>query len=166
MDIKDITIEDLKEQRPDLYQMIVEECGTQPLFVKEDDIQAILDPLFSEFERRANNKITALERELHKEVKEKLSDGLDHLSDIVEKILNKSKPYRIRVKADNKANPAVKKRNAVIGEFIRWRPTGESGKVVRYTYSGNVRKLVIKLKQGEYTEVYDNKLLYDIILEK
>ena len=110
MDIKDITIEDLKEQRPDLYQMIVEECGAQPLFVKEDDIQAILDPLFSEFERRANNKITALERELHKEVKEKLSDGLDHLSDIVEKILNKSKPYRIRVKADNKANPAVKKR--------------------------------------------------------
>lgn len=166
MDIKDITLEDLKEQRPDLYQMIVEECGTQPLFVKEDDIQAILKPLFSEIERRATVKLTALEKELHKEIKKQLSDGIGHLTDVVESKMKKTKPYKIRAKADSKVPLEAKKRNAVIGEIIRWKPTGESGKVVRYTYSGNVRKLVLKVKQGEYTEVYDNKLLYDILLER
>ena len=156
MDIKDITLEDLKEQRPDLYQMIIEERRAKPLFVNEDDIETILKPLFSEFERRASVKIADLEKELQREIKKKLSDGMKSLNNLVEYKINKSK----RTVANSK------KRYAVVGETIRWKPTGETGKVVRFAYSGAVRKLVLKVKQGEYIEVYDNKTLYDILLEK
>jgi len=156
MDIKDITLEDLKEQRPDLYQMIIEERRAKPLFVNEDDIETILKPLFSEFERRAFVKIADLEKELQREIKKKLSDGMKSLNNLVEYKINKSK----RTDANSK------KRYAVVGETIRWKPTGETGKVVRFAYSGAVRKLVLKVKQGEYIEVYDNKTLYDILLEK
>lgn len=166
MDIKDITIEDLKEQRPDLYQEIVEECGTQPLFVREEELQVILEPLFSEFDRMATNKIANLEKELQKEIKKRMTDGFTYLTEVVERKMDKSKKYRLRTDSGGKKTETAKRRSAVIGDIIRWAPTGESGKVVRYTYSGNLRKLVLKVKQGEYIEVYDNKALYDILLEK
>jgi hypothetical protein len=56
-------------------------------------------------------------------------------------------------------------RNALIGEYIIWKPTGDVGKVVRYEINGNLRKIVLRLKSMEYIKVYDNKKLYDIVVK-
>lgn len=55
------------------------------------------------------------------------------------------------------------KYGAKIGEWILWKPTGIIGQVIERKTKGTLRKLIIKLKDGSITEVYDNRKAYDIL---
>ena len=56
-----------------------------------------------------------------------------------------------------------KGKQAKIGDWIIWKPTGTIGKVIEFITTGSLRKLVIKTKSGVTQEVYDNKKVYEII---
>ena len=42
MDINDLTIDDIREQRPDLYQEIVKKAKHTPCLVTDDDVEEII----------------------------------------------------------------------------------------------------------------------------
>lgn len=52
-----------------------------------------------------------------------------------------------------------------IGYWIKWKPTGDIGKVVGFKTVGSTTRLVLQLKGGSELEVYDNPQAYDIIIK-
>lgn len=94
MDIKDITIEDIREQRPDLYQEIVKEATRIPQVVTDDDVEEIIKPLFDEFEEETEKRVGILEKKLHLIVKNRMKDILSTLLDKYDKEKNKIQPRR------------------------------------------------------------------------
>lgn len=61
------------------------------------------------------------------------------------------------------------KKNGVlmIGDWIKWKPTGVIGKVIgfkNYGSSGS-RKILLQKKDGTITEVYDNRRAYEIVMK-
>ena len=156
MELKDITIEDIREQRPDLYQEIAKEATRIPRVVTDDEVEEYIKPLFEDLE--TERRVGLLEKKLHLLVKNRMNDILSALLDRYESEKKKKQPRRSK-------KPIVEtvQRNALIGDFIIWRPTGEIGKVVRFEIDGNLRKIVLKLKNKEYIKVYDNIKMYDIV---
>lgn len=57
-----------------------------------------------------------------------------------------------------------KKSKANYGNWIKWNPTGVTGKVIGFKNSGSLQKIVIRTKDGNEVEVYDNPKLFEIIL--
>jgi len=160
MDINDLTIDDIREQRPDLYQEIVKKAKHTPRLVTDDDVEEIIKPLFTEFKEETENRVSLLENRLHLIVK-------DRMKDIMSALLDKSEKEKKEKKTRKSKQPLVEKvqRNALIGETIIWRPTGEIGKVVRFELDGNLRKIVLRLRNKEYIKVYDNRKMYDVVLD-
>jgi len=70
--------------------------------------------------------------------------------------------YEKKKKAPRVSKGTVK-RKALLGDYIKWLPTGEVGKVVKFTHNGDLHKIVLKLKNKSYIEVYDNIKMYEII---
>ena len=161
MDINDLTIEDIREQRPDLYREIVMKAKRTPRLVTVDDVEDIIKPLFIEFKKETENRVRLLENRLHLVVN-------DRMKGIMSAILDRSEKEKKEKKPRKSKQPLVEKvqRNALIGETIIWRPTGEIGKVVRFEQCGNLRKIVLRLKSKEYIEVYDNRKMYDVVLKR
>ena len=92
MDINDITIEDIRELRPDLYQEIVKEATRIPQVVTDDDVEEIIKPLFDEFEEETEKRVGILEKKLHLIVKNGMKDILSTLLDKYDKEKNKIQP--------------------------------------------------------------------------
>ena len=65
----------------------------------------------------------------------------------------------------NKKVYALRKNWALVGDWIKWKPTGVIGKVVGFKRFGSsgTRKIVLQKKDGTKTEVYDNPDEYEII---
>ena len=65
----------------------------------------------------------------------------------------------------NKKVYALRKNCALVGDWIKWKPTGVIGKVVGFKRFGSsgTRKIVLQKKDGTKTEVYDNPDEYEII---
>lgn len=160
MDINDITIEDIRELRPDLYQEIVKEATRIPQVVTDDDVEEIIKPLFDEFEEETEKRVGILEKKLHLIVKNGMKDILSTLLDKYDKEKNKIQPRRSK-----KIKVETIQRKALIGDYIIWRPTEEMGKVVRFEIDGNLRKIVLKLRSKEYIKVYDNWKMYDVVID-
>jgi len=158
MEFKDVTIEDIREQRPDLYQEIVNEATQIPRVVKDDEIEEIIKPLFEDFKEVTEKRVKLLENRLHYIVKSQMAEILSEILDRYEREKNKKQPRRSK-KSFNETVP----RKALIGDYIIWRPTGEIGKVVRFEIDGNLRKIVLKLRNKEYIKVYDNIKMYDVV---
>ena len=87
------------------------------------------------------------------------------MNDILSALLDRYESEKKKKQPRRSKKPIVEtvQRNALIGDFIIWRPTGEIGKVVRFEIDGNLRKIVLKLKNKEYIKVYDNIKMYDIV---
>lgn len=58
---------------------------------------------------------------------------------------------------------SVRGSKATLGNWIIWKPTGIIGKVVRFIRIGSLNKIVLQLKDGKETEVYDNPKAYEIL---
>ncbi len=58
-----------------------------------------------------------------------------------------------------------RRRKAYIGNWIKWKPTGDIGKVVAFKTVGRITKLILQLKGGSELEVFDNPQAYDIIAQ-
>ena len=157
MDIKDITLEDIREHRPDLYQEIVDEASKIPRIVTDGEVEEIIKPLFEEFKEETEKRVGLLENKLHLIVKNQMKDILSALLHEIQK--KKKQPRKSK-----KASVETVHRKAVIGDYIVWRPTGEMGKVVRFESVGNLRKIVLKIKSKEYITVYDNWKMYDVVI--
>ena len=74
-------------------------------------------------------------------------------------IRNKAKTKREDVSLTPKHGSKV-----VVGNWIKWKPTGDIGKVVGFKTVGSVPKLILHIKGGSELEVYDNPRAYDIIV--
>ena len=159
MDINDITIEDIRVLRPDLYHEISKEAIKASQVVSDEEIEEIIKPIFDELKEETNRRLVLLEKKLHLVVNNRMKDVLSVLK---EKYENKKKVS----KKPSKPLVITPQRNALIGEYIRWRPTGEIGKVVRFELDGNVRKIVLRVNSKEYIKVYDNRKMYDVIVER
>lgn len=157
MDLKNITLEDIREQRPDLYQEIAKEVTQIPHIVTDEEVEEIIKPLFDEFEEETEKRLLLLENRLHLIVKSRMKDIL---STLIERNEIKKQPRKRK-----KKNNETIQRKALIGDTIIWRPTGEVGKVVRFELEGNLQKIVLKLKSKEYIKVYDNWKMYDVLLD-
>lgn len=57
-----------------------------------------------------------------------------------------------------------KRSKAKYGNWIKWNPTGVTGKVIGFKKSGSLQKIVIRTKKGNEIEVYDNPKVYDVVL--
>ena len=159
MDINDITIEDIRVLRPDLYHEISKEAIKASQVVSDEEIEEIIKPFFDELKEETNRRLVLLEKKLHLIVNNRMKDVLSVLK---EKYESKKKVS----KKPSKPLVITPQRNALIGEYLRWRPTGEIGKVVRFELDGNVRKIVLRVNSKEYIKVYDNRKMYDVIVER
>ncbi len=159
MDINDITIEDIRVLRPDLYHEISEEAIKASQVVIDEEIEEIIKPLFDELKVETNKRLVLLEKRLHLIVKNRMKDVLSVLKE-------KNESKKKVSKKPSKPLVITPQNNALIGEYIRWRPTGEIGKVVRFELDGNVRKIVLRVNSKEYIKVYDNRKMYDVIVER
>ena len=157
MDIKDITLEDIREHRPDLYQEIANEAIRIPRIVTDDEVEEIIKPLFEEFKEETEKRVGLLENKLHLIVKNQMKDILSAL--LYENEKKKKQPQKSK-----KTPVKTVHRKALIGDYLVWRPTGEMGKVVRFESVGNLRKIVLKIKSKEYVKIYDNWKMYDVVL--
>ncbi len=158
MDINDITIEDIRVLRPDLYDEISKEVIKASQVISDEEVQEIVKPLFEDLKEETNHRFALLEKKLQQIVNNRMKDVLSVLK---EKYETKKKVS----KRPGKLAVLPTQRNALIGEYIIWKPTGDVGKVVRYEIDGNLRKIVLRLKSMEYIKVYDNKKLYDIVIK-
>ena len=165
MDINDLTIDDIREQRPDLYQEIVKKAKHTPRLVTDDDVEEIIKPLFTEFKEETEKRVRLLENRLHLIVKDRMKDIMSALLDKSEKEKKKKKKEKKTLKNKQLLVEKVQ-RHALIGETIIWRPTGEIGKVVRFELDGHLRKIVLRLRNKEYIKVYDNRKMYNVVLEQ
>ena len=154
MNIDEITIEDIRVHRPDLYQEIAKEVVEASRLISDDEITNLIKPLVDEWKEETNSKVNLLEKKLQAIVKGQMQDVFSSFSDLYEK--------KKRVPRGSKETV---KRKALLGDYIKWLPTGEVGKVVRFTQNGNLRKIVLKLKSKSYIEVYDNIKMYEIVFE-
>ena len=59
--------------------------------------------------------------------------------------------------------PTRKYSALTLGTWIKWKPTNEIGKVVRFLQKGSLHKIVVRKKNGEEIDVYDNPRMYEII---
>jgi hypothetical protein len=154
MDINDLTIDDIREQRPDLYQEIAKEVLKASEIISDDEIANLIKPLVEDWKEETNSKLNLLEKNLQTIVNKQMQDIFATISNLFEK----------KKKAPRGSKETVK-RKALLGDYIKWLPTGEVGRVVRFTQTGNLRKIVLKLKNKSYIEVYDNIKMYDIFFE-
>ena len=155
MDINDITIENIRLLRPDLYDEISKEVIKASQVISDEEVQEIVKPLFEDLKEETNHRFALLEKKLQQIVNNRMKAALSVLK---EKYETKKKVSR----RPSKLALLPTQRNALIGEYIIWKPTGDIGKVVRYEIDGNLRKIVLRLKSMEYIKVYDNKKLFDI----
>lgn len=77
------------------------------------------------------------------------SDVIEESQDVIEKIHDS---------VEQRA-----KKYAVIGCWIKWKPTGDIGKVISFFRDGQVRKMIIRTQSGDEKELYDNPSAYDVI---
>ena len=157
MDIKDITIEDIREHRPDLYKEIANEAIKIPRIVTDDEVEEIIKPLFEEFKEETEKRVGQLEKKLHLIVK-------NQMKGILSALLYENEKKKKQPRKSKKAPVETVHRKALIGDYIVWRPTGEMGKVVRFESVGSLRKIVLKITSKEYITVYDNWKMYDVVL--
>jgi hypothetical protein len=159
MDMNDITIEDIRILRPDLYDEITKEAIQASQVISDEEVEEIVKPLFEDLKEETNHRFALLEKKLQQIVNNRMKDVLSVLK---EKYESKKKVS----KKPSKPLVITPQRNALIGEYLRWRPTGEIGKVVRFELDGNVRKIVLRVNSKEYIKVYDNRKMYDVIVER
>ena len=97
----------------------------------------------------------------------------DHIVEVYDdkylyEIINKNdkikRTPRPRIKKSGVSSAPQKKTKAVIGNWIKWNPTGDVGKVVDFKSSRALKMIVIRRKDGTEMEVYDNPRAYDIIM--
>ena len=141
-----------------MYEEISKEAIQASQVVSDEEVEELVKPLIDDLKEVINKRFELLEKKLHQIVNNRMNDILSVLK---EKHENKKKINR----KPSKMPVLDTQRNALIGEYIIWRPTGEIGKVVRYEIDGNLRKIVLRLKSMEYIKVYDNKKLYDIVVK-
>lgn len=158
MDINDITIENIRLLRPDLYDEISKEAIKASQIISDEEVEELIKPLFEDLKQVTNRRFELFEKKLHQIINNRMKDVLSVLKEKYESKKKESKrPSKLAV--------VPTPRNALIGEYIIWRPTGDIGKVVRYEIDGNLRKIVLRLRSMEYIKVYDNKKLYDIVVK-